>query len=83
MVILGKDTSIISRLKKELSHSFAMKDLGSAKEILGMQITGDRRPKKIWLSQDRYVEKVLERLGMKDAKLVGSPLANHFRLCAE
>ena len=43
MVILGKDTSIISRLKKELSHSFAMKDLGSAKQILGMQITGDLR----------------------------------------
>ena len=39
---------IISRLKKELSHSFAMK--------------------------------VLKRFGMKDAKPVGSPLANHFRL---
>ena len=26
---------------------------------------------------------VLERFGMKDSKPVGSPLANHFRLCVE
>ena len=29
------------------------------------------------------IEKVLERFGMKDSKLVESPLANHFRLCRE
>ena len=60
-----------------------MKDLGPAKQILGMQISRDRKAKRIWLSQERYIEKVLERFGMKDSKPVGSPLANHFRLCAE
>ena len=35
MIILCKDTSIIGRLK-ELSQSFAMKDLGPAKKIFWM-----------------------------------------------
>ena len=51
-LILGKDMSIISRLK-DLSNSFAMKDLRPAKQILGMQISRDTRAKRIWLSQER------------------------------
>ena len=82
MLILGKDMFVIGRLK-ELRNSFAMKDLGLAKKILGMQISRDRRAKRIWLSQERYIKKVLERFGMKDAKLVGSPLPNYFRICAK
>ena len=57
MLILGKDMSIISKLKKELSNSFVMKVLGPAKQILGMQISRDRRAKRIWLSQERYIER--------------------------
>ena len=29
---------------------------------------------------EKYVERVLERLNMKDAKSVSTPLANHFKL---
>ena len=47
MLILGKDISTIDRLKKELSESFAMKDMGPAKQILGMQIFHDRKTKMI------------------------------------
>ena len=50
MLMLGKDTSVISRLKKDLSHSFALKDPRLAKQILGMLITCDSIAKKIWLS---------------------------------
>ena len=75
--------SKIDRLKKGLSESFAMKDMGPAKQILGMQISRDRKNKKIWLSQKKYIEKVLERFSMSNAKPVGSPLAGHFKLCSE
>ena len=34
---------IIGDLKKELSKSFDMKDLGPAKQILGMQILQDQK----------------------------------------
>ena len=83
MLIIGHDKSKIEKLKKELSKSFAMKDLGPAKQILGMKITSDRKKGKLWLSQERYIEKVLERFNMRKAKPVSTPLANHFKLSSK
>ena len=50
MLIIGKNASRINQLKKQLSKSFAMKDLGPAKQILGIRITRDRNARKLWLS---------------------------------
>jgi hypothetical protein len=70
-------------LKKKLANSFAMKDLGVAKKILGMRITRDRKNRKLTLSQGEYTEKVLERFRLQNAKPVSTPLANHFKLTKE
>jgi hypothetical protein len=50
MLIVGRDTSKINRLKEELSKSFPMKDLGHARQILGMKISRDRKNARLWLS---------------------------------
>ena len=47
MLIIGQDTSKIKKLKGELSKSFAMKNLGLVKQILGMKITRDRKHGKL------------------------------------
>ena len=60
-----------------------MKDLGFAKQILGMKISRDRKNGKLWLSQKAYIEKILERFNMSKAKIVGSPLAGHFKLSSK
>ena len=39
MLIVGRDTNKIYKLKKELSKSFEMKDLGSTSQILGIKIS--------------------------------------------
>ncbi|KAL4323581.1 hypothetical protein GQ457_11G003910 [Hibiscus cannabinus] len=52
MLIVGHDKKKIDALKKALSNSFAMKDLGSAKQILGINIIRDRSKKLLWLSQE-------------------------------
>ncbi|KAK3019690.1 hypothetical protein RJ639_004165 [Escallonia herrerae] len=67
-------------LKKYLSKSFEIKDFGRALKILGMKIIRDRMIKKLWLSQQKYIERVLERFNMKDAKPVSIPFANQFKL---
>jgi len=72
MLIAGRDTSKIDRLKEELSKSFAMKDLGPARQILGMKISRDRKNGRLWLSQESYIEKVLDRFNMSNAKPVSS-----------
>jgi hypothetical protein len=38
-------------LKEELSKSFAMKDLGPSRQILGMKISCDRKNTRLLLSQ--------------------------------
>jgi len=50
MLIVGKNVSKTNRLKKQLGESFAMKDLGAAKSILGIRIIRDRKENEIWLS---------------------------------
>ena len=43
-----------------------MKDLGNASFVLGIQILRDRSQGILRLSQKSYIEKVLNRFGMKD-----------------
>ncbi|XP_057432549.1 germacrene A acid 8-beta-hydroxylase-like [Lotus japonicus] len=83
MLIVGKNISMIDRLKKQLGESFAMKDLGAARQILGIRIMRDRKEKKLWLSQEHYVKRVLQRFHMQKTKAVSTPLAPHFKLSAK
>ena len=45
-----------------------------------MQILRGRKAKKLWLSQEKYIERVLERFNMKHPKPVSTPLGSHFKL---
>ena len=83
MLIIGQDITNIKDLKKETNKTFAMKDLGAAKKFFGMRILRDRKNKKLWLSQEKYIEKVLERFNMGSSKPVSTPLAGHFKLSSK
>ncbi|KAL6211830.1 hypothetical protein ACLB2K_017053 [Fragaria x ananassa] len=83
MLIVSKDTAMIQQLKTDLSEFFDMKDLGPAKRILGMKISRDQGNKKLWLSQKKYIEKVLERFQMEKVKPVSTPLTNHMKLSSK
>ena len=80
MLIVGQNVKLISRLKGELAQSFEIKDLRDARQILSIQIIHDRKAKKLWLSQEKYIEWVLERFNMKGVKSFSMPLASHFKL---
>uniref|UniRef100_A0A3Q7JCD4 Reverse transcriptase Ty1/copia-type domain-containing protein n=1 Tax=Solanum lycopersicum TaxID=4081 RepID=A0A3Q7JCD4_SOLLC len=45
-----------------------------------MRITRLRDERKIYLSQKKYIERVLEHFNMKSAKPVNTPLAGHMKL---
>jgi hypothetical protein len=57
-----------------------MKDLGVAKQILGMRIIRDRANSTLKISQTEYVKKILNRFSMDGAKSVNTPLGSHFRI---
>ena len=70
----------INWLKAQMARNFDMKDLGAAKQILGIQIHEDKKNGKLSFSQEKYVEKILEIFEMNKAKPVNVPLASHFKL---
>ncbi|VVA37248.1 PREDICTED: Retrovirus-related Pol poly from transposon, partial [Prunus dulcis] len=70
-------------LKKMLSEEFDMKDLGAAQKILSMEIQRDKTAGRIWISQAKYIQKVLEKFNMQEAKVLSTPLASHFKLSGQ
>ena len=83
MLVAGSDMQEIANLKQKLSKQFEMKELGTAKQILGMRIKRDTNSRTLLLSQDKYINKVLSRFNMQNAKVVSTPLGVHFRLSKE
>jgi hypothetical protein len=83
MLIAAKSMKEVAALKAQFSHEFDMKDLGAMKKILGMELIWDRKSGLLYLSQKNYIEKVLYRFNMHNAKLVSTPLAPHFKLSAK
>ncbi|KAH9763595.1 hypothetical protein KPL70_001222 [Citrus sinensis] len=80
MLIASKHKSEVEKLKNLLKSEFEMKDLGSAKRILGMEIFINRAAGTLFLSQEKYIKKVLERFDMHNSKPVLTPLGSQFKL---
>ena len=83
MLIAGANMKEIQKLKESLAKEFAMKDLGAAKQILGMRILRDWKAGVLKLSQEQYIEKVLCKFNMQNVKPLKTPLAAHFKLSSE
>jgi hypothetical protein len=62
------------KAKKELAESYELKDLGTAKFILGMKIERDDESGDIRLFQKAYCKRTIERFKMGDAKPRSTPL---------
>ena len=80
MLIAYKDMEEIYKLKMLLNSEFKMKDLGYARKILGMEIRMNKSKGTMFLSQEKYLKKVLEVFDMSNVKPVLLSLASHFRL---
>jgi hypothetical protein len=68
ILLIKNDIPIIEVVKSSLRKSFSMKDLGEVVYILGIKIYRDRSKRLIGLSQDAYIDKILNRLNMQDSK---------------
>ena len=79
-MLTAKSKEDIRTLKARLNNEFEMKDLGVAMKILEIGILRDRVVGRLSFSHKGYIEKVLHRFNMQNAKPVTTPLAAHFRL---
>jgi hypothetical protein len=64
ILLIGNDIPMMEAVKSSLRKSFSMKDLGEVAYILSIQLYRDRTKWLIGLSQDAYVDKILNWLNM-------------------
>jgi hypothetical protein len=72
-----EDIAVIKRDKEELKKFYQMTDLGELSYILSIHVTWDREAGRIELSQQKYIEDILERFGKSEVQPISTPaLAN-------
>jgi hypothetical protein len=72
--------SVVSDLLGALQNYFALKDLGSLHYFLGIEVTQTRDG--LQLSQKKYTNYLLQRVGMVACKPVSTPLATSTKVLA-
>jgi len=83
MLIAARNKTYYQKLKTQLKKKFDTKDLGEAKNIISMEITWDKGSGRLWLSQENYVLKVLERFNITEVRPVTTLLTGHFKLSSK
>ncbi|OWZ05437.1 LOW QUALITY PROTEIN: hypothetical protein PHMEG_00022477 [Phytophthora megakarya] len=71
MIIAVKTVGEI--LKEALKNAFKIKELGTAKVILGMEIDHDKNDETNMIKQPRYIDDVVKQLGQLQSKATDNP----------
>jgi len=70
ILFVSSDLNLLHEVKRFLSQQFDIKDTGEASYIIGIKIERDRSQGIFRLSQETYINKILERFRMKNCSLV-------------
>ena len=65
IMLATNDKDLLYEVKQFLSKTFDMKDMGEASYVIGIKIHRERSRDILGLSQETYINKVLERFNMK------------------
>ena len=74
ILLATNDKGLLYQVKQFLSKNFDMKDMGEASYVIGIKIHRDRSRNILGLSQETYINKVLERFRMKDCSPSVAPI---------
>jgi hypothetical protein len=80
MLIFTESIDILTSFKRELSNTSPISDLSEACWILNMEIICDQNDQTISISQERYVETILECHGMSECHPVTTPMVARLKL---
>jgi hypothetical protein len=73
-ILTGSSLELISQYKSKLNDCYALTDLGPINWLLGIKITRDRSAPTISLSQTSYIDYIVSRFGLSDAKSYSTPM---------
>lgn len=80
-IIVGcKDKNEISNIKSRIACEFEITDKGLLEHFLGMEVIRDGETGEIKLSQELYINEMLEEYGMENCKPSSVPLSPGFQM---
>jgi hypothetical protein len=74
ILLATNDKGFLHEVKQFLSKNFDMKDMGEASYVIGIKIHRDRTRGVLGLSQETYINKILERFRMKNCSPSVAPI---------
>lgn len=74
IVLIGRNLKEIEDFQKALISRYEMRDLGNLQWFLGIRIIRDRPNRRIWLSQDAYIEKLITKFNLESHRPIYTPL---------
>ena len=73
-ILTGSSPELIAEYKQKFNDRCTLTDLGPIYWFLGIKITRNRSARTISLSQSSYIDSILARFGLSDAKPYGTPM---------
>ena len=80
MRITAKTTSTIRSVAAGIGEAFDLQHLDTTDRFLGFTIRRDRASHRIWLSQDVYAKKIIQKFGYENLKPADTPWPYKFSL---
>jgi hypothetical protein len=80
MLILGSDPQAIERTVQGIRERWEIKDLGPVAQILGLHVQRDRPNRTLRIDQGQYIQALISRFRLVDAKPVTLPVADRHTL---
>ena len=74
ILLATNDKSLLYEVKQFISKNFDMKEMGEASYVIGIKIHRERSRDILGLSQETYINKVLERFNMKNCSPSVAPI---------
>ena len=76
IILLSKtqDRAQMMQFKEALMQTYAMREIGDVQWFLGIRILRDRDQRRLWLSQDSYIDKIVKRFGLETRKTPDTPM---------
>jgi histone deacetylase 1/2 len=75
IIVVSSSQEAIKALLKDLEREFALKDLGDLHYFLGIEVK--RNSEGMMLSQGKYAEDIIKRMGMSNCKPINTPFVQY------
>ena len=74
IVLATKSDKPMAEIKRGLAEGFEVKDMGDPHHYLGGKVIQNPQTGEVWIGQDAYARRVLQKFGMENGKPLDMPV---------